>query len=178
MAGRQHRQTEFQGPPVSGAPFRIGYGFDSHRLAENRRLVLCGVTVPFEKGLLGHSDADAPVHALIDAILGALALADIGHLFPDNDPAYAGADSIQLLKRVMALDAMRGWTVGNADLTIIAQAPKMAPHIDAMRKNLADALQTDVQNVSVKAKTAEKLGPVGRGESMEAHAVVLLYRQA
>lgn len=154
--------------------FRIGSGYDSHRLADGRDLILCGVRIPWHKGLLGHSDADAPVHALIDAILGALALGDIGRHFPDSDPAYKGADSIVLLKQTLALPELQDWTIGNVDLTIIAQAPKLAPHIENMRKNLADALNISIDHVSVKAKTAEHLGPVGAGESMEAHAAVLM----
>jgi len=159
------------------AGFRIGSGFDSHRFTDGRRLVLCGCVIPFSKGLLGHSDADAPVHALIDAILGALALGDIGRHFPDKDPAYEGADSMELLRRVMELPEVQAWEIGNADLTIVTEQPKMAPHIEAMRKRLAEGLRTEVANVSVKAKTAEKLGPVGAGESLEAHAVVLLVRK-
>ncbi len=158
-------------------PFRIGSGYDSHRLTAGRDLILCGKKIPHAKGLLGHSDADAPVHALIDAILGALALGDIGHHFPDTDARYAGADSIALLKAVLALPELTGWTVGNADLTIIAQEPKLAPHIEDMRQNLASALSVPVSAVSVKAKTAEHLGPVGNGEAIEAHAAVLMRKE-
>lgn len=156
--------------------FRIGSGYDSHRLADGRDLILCGVRIPWHKGLLGHSDADAPVHALIDAILGSLALGDIGKHFPDTDPAYKGADSLGLLKKTIALPELRDWTPGNVDITIVAQSPKLAPHIENMRKNLADALNISMDRVSVKAKTAEHLGPVGAGEAMEAHAVVLMIR--
>lgn len=158
--------------------FRIGSGFDSHRFAAGRPLILCGCIIPFDKGLLGHSDADAPVHALIDALLGALALGDIGRHFPDRDPAYRGADSMELLRHVLELPAFTAWEIGNADLTIVTEMPKMAPYIEAMRARLAEGLHTDIANVSVKAKTAEKLGPVGAGESLEAHAVVLLVRRS
>ena len=137
--------------------FRIGSGYDSHRLADGRDLILCGVRIPWHKGLLGHSDADAPVHALIDAILGSLALGDIGKHFPDTDPAYKNADSLDLLKKTLLLPPLCGWTVGNADITIIAQAPKLAPYIEDMRKNLAAVLNISMDRVSVKAKTAERI---------------------
>ena len=153
---------------------RIGQGYDSHRFAPERALVLCGVKIPFELGLAGHSDADAPVHALIDALLGALALGDIGHFFPDRDPRWKGADSLDLLRRTLALPAFEGWRIGNADLTIIAQQPKLAPHIEAMRRNLADALGVSGGRVSVKAKTNEGMGFTGRMEGLEAQAAVLL----
>ena len=154
---------------------RIGQGYDSHRYAADRDLILCGVKIPFELGLAGHSDADAPVHALIDALLGALALGDIGHFFPDNDPRWKGADSLDLLKLTMKNPAFSAWQVGNADLTIIAQKPKLAPHIDAMRKNLAAALAVPLDRVSVKAKTNEGMGFTGRLEGLEAQAAVLLF---
>ena len=153
---------------------RIGQGYDSHRFASGRALILCGVKIPFELGLAGHSDADAPVHALIDALLGALALGDIGHFFPDNDPRWKGADSLELLKLTLDNPAFTSWQVGNVDLTIIAQKPKLAPHIEAMRKNLADALAVPLNCVSVKAKTNEGMGFTGRLEGLEAQAVVLL----
>lgn len=156
-------------------PFRIGSGYDSHRFAPGRKLVLCGQVIDHPAGLLGHSDADAPVHALIDAILGALAMGDIGRLFPDNDPAYKDADSIKLLEEV--LRRIDGWEVGNADLTIVTEKPKLAPFIDVMRQTLADALKIDVSRISIKAKTAEKLGPVGAGEALEAYAAVLMIRK-
>lgn len=156
-------------------PFRIGSGYDSHRFAPGRKLVLCGQVIDHPAGLLGHSDADAPVHALIDAILGALAMGDIGRLFPDNDPAYKDADSIKLLEEV--LRRIDGWEVGNADLTIVTEKPKLAPFIDVMRQKLADALKIDVSRISIKAKTAEKLGPVGAGEALEAYAAVLMIRK-
>ena len=153
---------------------RIGHGYDVHRLTENRRLILGGVEIPYEKGLLGHSDADVLTHALMDALLGAAALGDIGKLFPDNDPAYAGADSIELLRRVFARLREAGYRVGNVDCTVIAQAPKLAPYIPAMREKLAEAMEADVSRVSVKASTEERLGFTGSGEGIAAHAVCLL----
>lgn len=155
---------------------RIGQGYDVHRLASNRKLILGGVEIPFEKGLDGHSDADVLVHAVMDAMLGAAALGDIGKLFPDNDDAYLGADSIVLLKRVRGVLAQNGWKLSNLDATVIAQRPKLAPFIDTMRENIALALQTDVSNVSVKATTEEKLGFTGSGEGIAAHAVCLIER--
>ena len=155
---------------------RIGEGYDVHRLTENRRLVLGGVEIPYEKGLLGHSDADALLHALMDAMLGALALGDIGKHFPDTDERYKGIDSRELLRHTAALIREKGWELGNADMTIIAQAPKMAPHIQTMRANIAADLGTDIDNVSVKATTEEKLGFTGAGEGIAARAVVLLKR--
>ncbi len=154
--------------------FRIGEGYDVHRLTEGRDLILCGVKIPHSRGLLGHSDADVAVHALMDALLGALALDDIGTLFPDTDPAYAGADSMILLRRVMALPPFREWEIANCDITIEAQRPKIMPHRPAMRHNLAQALELPVDAVSVKATTTEKLGFVGREEGIAARAVVLL----
>ena len=156
---------------------RIGQGYDSHRFASERALILCGVKIPFELGLAGHSDADAPVHALIDALLGALALGDIGHFFPDNDPRWKGADSLELLKLTLENPAFADWQVGNVDLTVIAQKPKLAPHIEAMRKNLAEALALPLNCVSVKAKTNEGMGFTGRLEGLEAQAVVLLFQK-
>ena len=153
---------------------RIGEGYDVHRLTENRRLVLGGVEIPYEKGLLGHSDADALLHALMDAMLGALALGDIGKHFPDTDERYKGIDSRELLRHTAALIREKGWELGNADMTIIAQAPKMAPHIQTMRANIAADLGTDIDNISVKATTEEKLGFTGAGEGIAARAVVLL----
>lgn len=153
---------------------RIGQGYDSHRFEEGRKLILCGEEIPAEKGLAGHSDADAPVHALIDALLGALALGDIGHFFPDNDPQWKGADSMKLLKMVLAHEAFSPWQVNNVDLTIITERPKLAPHIESMRRNLAEALKIDLSRVSVKAKTNEKMGFTGRQEGLEAQAVILL----
>ena len=155
---------------------RIGYGYDVHRLVPGRALVLGGVTVPFEKGLLGHSDADVLTHAVMDALLGAAALGDIGKLFPDSDEVYAGADSIALLERVTALLREHGWQVGNVDATVVAQAPKLAPYIPEMRRRLAEAMGLDVDCVSVKATTEERLGFTGSGEGMAAHAVALIER--
>ncbi|WP_123042153.1 2-C-methyl-D-erythritol 2,4-cyclodiphosphate synthase [Cohnella candidum] len=155
---------------------RIGQGFDVHQLVEGRPCIIGGVTIPYEKGLLGHSDADVLLHAISDAVLGALALGDIGKHFPDTDPAYAGADSVVLLRRVWALAKEKGYRLGNADATIIAQAPKMAPHIPAMVKVIADVLEGDEDQVNVKATTSEKLGFTGRGEGIAAQAVVCLVK--
>lgn len=151
---------------------RIGSGYDVHKLVENRRLVLCGVEVPYSLGLLGHSDADVAVHALMDAVLGALALGDIGHLFPDSDPQYLGADSMGLLRSVIGLMREHGYALGNLDITIIAERPKLAPFIEQMRERLANAFGCEVERVSVKATTEEGLGLGGMG--IGAHAVVLL----
>ena len=153
---------------------RVGEGYDVHRLTEGRKCIIGGVDIPYEKGLLGHSDADVLLHAVMDAVLGAMAAGDIGKLFPDNDPAYKGADSLALTRRVAGVMAERGYSLGNIDATIIAQAPKMAPHILTMRQNIADAFGTDVERVSVKATTEEKLGFTGSGEGIAAHAVCLL----
>lgn len=153
---------------------RIGHGYDVHRLVEGRKLILGGVEIPFEKGLDGHSDADVLVHAVMDALLGAAALGDIGKLFPDNDDAYLGADSVELLKKVRNVLQEHGWKPGNLDATVIAQRPKLAPYIDTMRKRIADALETDAENVSVKATTEERLGFTGSGEGIAAHAVCLI----
>lgn len=153
---------------------RIGHGYDVHRLVEGRRLILGGEELAFEKGLLGHSDADVLTHAVMDALLGAAALGDIGKLFPDTDPQYAGADSLGLLRCVAALLAENGFAVSNIDATVLAQAPRLAPHIPAMRQHLADALGLDISRVSVKATTEEHLGFTGAGEGIAAHAVCLL----
>lgn len=155
---------------------RIGHGYDVHRLVEGRKLILGGVEIPFEKGLDGHSDADVLVHAVMDALLGAAALGDIGKLFPDNDDAYLGADSVELLKKVRDVLQEHGWKPGNLDATVIAQRPKLAPYIDTMRKRIAGALETDAENVSVKATTEERLGFTGSGEGIAAHAVCLIER--
>lgn len=154
--------------------FRVGTGFDIHRLVPGRRLVLCGVGFEFPFGLFGHSDADAPTHALMDALLGAAALGDIGHLFPDTDPEWEGADSIHLLEAVVALLRRRGWRVVNADLTILAEAPKIAPRVQEMRERLAAPLGVPVDAVSVKATTMEKLGPIGAREGIATQAVALI----
>lgn len=153
---------------------RIGYGYDAHRFKAGRPCILCGVQVPSEFGPDGHSDADVAVHALMDALLGAAALGDIGKLFPDQDDQWLGADSVEMLRQVMALLADHGYTFGNADITIVAQKPKLAPYIDAMRTRLAQAMETDVVNISVKATTEEKMGFTGDGTGISAHAVVLL----
>ena len=155
---------------------RVGHGYDVHRLVEGCALILGGVTVPFDRGLLGHSDADVLTHAVMDALLGAAALGDIGKLFPDSDAAYAGADSIALLERVTALLREHGWQVGNVDATVVGQAPKLAPYVPEMRRRLAEAMGLDVDCVSVKATTEERLGFTGSGEGMAAHAVALIER--
>lgn len=153
---------------------RIGYGYDVHRLVEGRKLILGGVDIPFERGLLGHSDADVLAHAISDALLGAAALGDIGHLFPDNDPAYAGADSLKLLAEVCRVVREHGYELGNIDATVMAQRPKLAPHILQMRENLAAACGVTTEQISVKATTEEGLGFTGSGEGMAASAVALL----
>lgn len=151
---------------------RIGFGYDVHRLVEGRRLVLCGADIPYERGLLGHSDADVAVHALMDAILGALALGDIGKLFPDSDGKYKGADSMELLARVIEIMRENGSALGNVDITIVAEKPKLAPYITQMRENLARAFDCDIAKISVKATTEEGLGLAGDG--IGAYATVLL----
>ena len=153
---------------------RIGHGYDVHRLTEGRRLILGGVDVAYDRGLLGHSDADVLTHAVMDALLGAAALGDIGRLFPDSDDRYAGADSLALLRQVTAYLAENGWQTVNVDATVVAQAPKLMPYIGAMRENLAAAMGLDVGCVSVKATTEEHLGFTGSGEGMAAHAVALV----
>ena len=153
---------------------RIGHGYDVHRLVSDRKLILGGVEIPHETGLLGHSDADVLVHAVMDALLGAAAMGDIGKLFPDHDPAYKGADSMLLAAEVMRRIMQAGWRVGNVDVTVIAQAPKLAPHIEQMRANLAAVLQVDLSQVNIKATTEEKLGFTGEKLGIAAHAVCLL----
>lgn len=153
---------------------RIGHGYDVHRLVSGRKLILGGVDIPYEKGLDGHSDADVLTHALMDALLGAAALGDIGKLFPDNDDAYLGADSVELLKKVCAVIDGAGYEIGNVDCTVIAQRPKLAPFIDSMRRILASAMGISSDCVSVKATTEEKLGFTGEGLGISAHAVVLI----
>ena len=153
---------------------RIGHGYDVHLLVLERKLILGGVEVPYEKGLLGHSDADVLTHAVMDALLGAAGLGDIGKHFPDTDPAYAGADSMKLLEHVAGLLRARGWQVSNVDATILAQRPKLAPYIPAMRRTLAGHLGLEEEQVNVKATTEEGLGFTGSGEGMAAHAVCLL----
>ena len=155
---------------------RIGHGYDVHRLVEGRRLILGGVEVPFDKGLLGHSDADVLTHAVMDALLGAAGLGDIGRHFPDTDPAYAGADSLKLLDHVVELLEAHGWQAGNVDATILAQRPKLAPYLEQMRENLAARMKVEPGQVNVKATTEEKLGFTGAEEGIAAHAVCLLER--
>ena len=154
--------------------FRIGHGYDVHRLVPGRRLILGGVEIPHAAGLLGHSDADVLCHAVSDALLGALALGDIGAHFPDSDPAYKDADSVELLRQCMALVRQEGWALGNLDATVVAQAPKLAPHIPAMRRRLAGALDAELSQISIKATTEEGLGFTGRTEGIAAHCVLLL----
>ena len=155
---------------------RIGHGYDVHRLVEGRDLILGGVRIDYEKGLLGHSDADVLTHAVMDALLGARAMGDIGKHFPDTDAKWKGADSLKLASAVRDLVTADGWQIGNIDVTVIAQAPKLAPHILNMRQNLADALGVDLDRVSIKATTEERLGFTGEGLGIAAHAVCLLTR--
>ncbi|WP_096695967.1 2-C-methyl-D-erythritol 2,4-cyclodiphosphate synthase [Polaromonas sp. AER18D-145] len=162
-------------PDSVAPPFRIGEGWDTHALVPGRTLIIGGVTVPHSTGLLGHSDADVLIHAIIDALLGAAGLGDIGSHFPDTDVRFKGADSVVLLRETGRLLAERGLRIGNIDSTVVAQAPKLAAYIPAMRQCLADALGLDGSRINVKAKTAEKLGPVGQGLSIEARAVALLF---
>ena len=161
-----------------GAQMRMGHGYDVHRLVEGRKLILCGVEIPYEKGLLGHSDADVALHALMDALLGAAALGDIGRHFPDTDPAYRGADSGKLLDHVVSLLARRGYAVGNADVTIICQRPKLKDYIPQMQANVAAHLGVDVDCVNIKATTTEKLGFEGEGLGISSHAVACIERKA
>jgi 2-C-methyl-D-erythritol 2,4-cyclodiphosphate synthase len=157
---------------------RIGHGYDVHQLVEKRKLILGGVDIPHQLGLLGHSDADVLLHAICDAILGALGEGDIGKHFPDTDPAYKGISSIKLLHEVVALAQTKGYVIGNLDATIIAQRPKLAPFIGGMRENIAKACASDIAQINVKATTTEQLGFEGRGEGISSHAVVLLRRAA
>lgn len=156
-------------------PFRIGNGYDIHRLGPDRPLILGGVTIPHPLGLLGHSDADVLTHAIMDALLGALSLGDIGHYFPPTDPQWAGADSLKLLAQVHQLIQQHGWAIGNIDSVIVAEQPKLKPHISAMGRNLAQVLNLEPSQIGIKATTNEELGPVGRQEGIAVHAVVLLY---
>ena len=158
--------------------FRIGEGWDVHALVAGRKLIIGGVEVPFHLGLLGHSDADVLLHAITDALLGAAALGDIGMHFPDTDAAFKGADSLALLSEAARRVRAAGFEIGNVDSTVIAQAPKLLPHIAAMRERIAQTLGIALNQVNVKAKTAEKMGPVGLGQAMEARAVVLVYQRA
>lgn len=153
---------------------RIGHGYDVHKLTENRRLIIGGVEIPYEKGLLGHSDADVLLHAISDSLLGAAAMGDIGGMFPDKDPAFKDADSLVLLRKVVEAINQKGFTVGNVDATIIAQNPKMKPHIEKMRLNVASACGVDVDRINIKATTEEWLGFTGSGEGISAHSVCLI----
>ena len=164
-------------PSPGAAALRIGNGYDLHRLVAGRPLVLGGVTIPFDKGLLGHSDADAICHAVTDAILGAAGAGDIGRHFPDTDPAWKGANSLELLRRAMAIVKSCGFGIVNVDVIVIAQKPKLVPYIDAIRSNLAAALECDASQISVKGKTNEGVDSMGSGESIAVHAVALLVRQ-
>ena len=156
---------------------RIGHGYDVHRLVEGRKLILGGVYIPYEKGLLGHSDADVLVHSIMDSILGALALGDIGKLFPDNDPAFKDIDSMLLLEKVSERMAEKGYRIGNLDCTVIAQAPKLSPFIQEMKNKIASVLNCNIDVINIKATTEEKLGFTGSGEGISAHAVALLVRE-
>ena len=156
--------------------FRTGIGYDIHRLEENRDLIIGGVKIPYEKGLLGHSDADVLVHAIIDALLGALALPDIGTLFPDTDEKYKGADSIELLKQVYSIIKEKGYLINNLDSNIIAQAPKMMPYIPQMKEILAKTLNIDIKDISIKAKTKEHLDAIGEKRAIEAQSIVTVYK--
>lgn len=161
---------------MTSIQFRIGHGFDVHKLVPDRKLILGGIEIPYELGLLGHSDADVLAHALMDAMLGACAMGDIGHLFPDNDDSFLGADSMKLLEEVARLTYEKGWKLGNCDVTVICQKPKLAPYINEMRENLAKVIGADSDQISVKATTTEKLGFTGRGEGIAAEAVCIMNR--
>ena len=156
--------------------FRVGCGYDVHKLAADRKLILCGVEIPYESGLLGHSDADVALHALMDALLGAAGLGDIGRHFPDTDMKFKDADSVLLLRQVVGLLQKHGWQINNADVTIMAQRPKLAPHLEQMRENLAARMKVEPEQVNVKATTEEKLGFTGAEEGIASHAVCLLER--
>ena len=157
--------------------FRIGFGYDAHRLVEGRRLVLGGIVIPWELGLLGHSDADVLVHAIMDGILGALGKGDIGRYFPDSDPAYKDKDSLLMLQEVMKMVKEDGYTVNNIDCTIVAQRPKLSPYIDRMQAKLSGILYADIQRINIKATTTEEMGFAGKGEGMAAYSVVSLVKQ-
>ena len=156
---------------------RIGHGYDVHKLVEGSKCIIGGVDIPHERGLLGHSDADVLLHAIMDAIIGAMAMGDIGHLFPDTDDSFKDADSLVLCKRVAKIMQDKGYEIGNIDATVIAQRPKLAGYIDLMRKNIANAFSTDIENVSVKATTEEKLGFTGEERGIASHAVCLLIKK-
>lgn len=157
---------------------RIGHGWDVHRFTEERPLILCGVKIPHTHGLSGHSDADAPIHALIDALLGALALGDIGSFYPDTEEAYKNADSMELLKKTLQMSPFPQWKIVNLDINIITQKPKMLPYIPSMKENLSSALSLPADRISIKAKTNERLGYIGKGEALESSAVVLLRKKS
>ena len=157
--------------------FRIGHSVDIHRLVENRKLMLGGIEIPYELGLLGHSDADVLLHAISEAIIGALALGDLGTFFPDNDPKYKNIDSKILTKEIVSIMESNGYEVNNLDCLLILEKPKMRPHIDNIRKSISELLHTDIDNVNVKATTNEKMGEIGRGEAIQAHAVILLRKK-
>lgn len=157
--------------------FRIGHSVDIHRLVENRKLMLGGIEIPYELGLLGHSDADVLLHAISEAIIGALALGDLGTFFPDNDPKYKNIDSKILTKEIVNIMENKGYEVNNLDCLLILEKPKMRPHIDNIRKSISELLHTDIDNVNVKATTNEKMGEIGRGEAIQAHAVILLRKK-
>ena len=157
--------------------FRIGHSVDIHRLVENRKLMLGGIEIPYELGLLGHSDADVLLHAISEAIIGALALGDLGTFFPDNDPEYKNIDSKILTKEIVNIMENKGYEVNNLDCLLILEKPKMRPHIDNIRKSISELLHTDIDNVNVKATTNEKMGEIGRGEAIQAHAVILLRKK-
>ena len=159
---------------LAAAPVRIGHGFDAHRFGEGTRVWVGGVSIPHHRGIIAHSDGDVLIHALCDAILGALGLGDIGKRFPDSDPEYMDADSRMLLRDVVALGHAEGWVVGNADTTVIAQSPRLSPHVDTMRARLAEDMNVSAERVNVKATTTEGMGFTGRGEGIASHAVVLL----
>ena len=161
---------------MSKLNFRTGIGYDLHRLEDNRDLIIGGIKIPYEKGLLGHSDADVLVHAIIDALLGALAMPDIGTLFPDTDEKYKGADSIELLKKVYSMVREKGYLINNLDTNIIAQAPKMMPYIPQMKEKLSSVLALDIEDISIKAKTKEHLDAVGEKKAIEAQAVVTVFK--
>jgi 2-C-methyl-D-erythritol 2,4-cyclodiphosphate synthase len=158
-------------------PYRIGNGFDVHAFAENRKLIVGGVEIPFEKGLAGHSDADVLLHAICDALLGSISAGDIGQHFPDTDPQFKNADSLTLLKQVYSLIILKGYSIGNIDAMITAERPKLSPYIPQMKKNIANVLQTDEENISIKATTTEKLGFVGREEGLTAFASALIIKK-
>jgi 2-C-methyl-D-erythritol 2,4-cyclodiphosphate synthase len=162
---------------MSDIGIRIGHGYDVHKLVEGRKLILGGVEIPYERGLLGHSDADVLVHAIMDALFGAAAMGDIGRAFPDNDPAYEGIDSMILLSRTREMLEERGWQVGNVDATVIAQRPKLMTYIPEMTRRIAQVLQVEESQVNVKATTEEKLGFTGRGEGISAHSVAIIIRK-